>query len=641
MDRPLKWYIINVMLPLALIMTFVTMGAHADTLSPGPAMPPVLIQQNTTYQEGSGGIASDVCPNAILSVAVIPMGTATISTVVVDVSQVNVTGSLSMVQTGTIVIGNSTALLYSANVFVDKTLRPGGAKSLPVTATDNTGQSGTTSLTIIAFTKMGVGVVGYDSSKPVPAHPANASMFYDHNTVKIIVTSLDTTHYTNVTASFASVDGSTAVEYNNNGVLLPDGNYSYEITHTLGVIPGMENVNQTWINVTFNTSTPSGNQVINIPQIGALTICGNINPKYEPDSGLGGDTTDWRTIQDYSAAYLVFEAVNSSTGSPIAKLQFNEPIDLTNYETAMALKQLGQYLMMSGKSMDLNATADALIGFNKASTLTIYNLTAFTIDPGILQNNILVPSSGSGSVVTNKVWYNSTKTLTFSVAHWTSYSWDGEPPSLSSLAVDYPSGQTSVKSGQSVTLHGIVTDSYSGVLNVTADATSIGAGKVIFSNTAGNVWSNTTVVTAQNGNYPLTVTAYDKAANKNTGIITVSVDNNIISRNATVGVWRAGTFYFKDATSIAYGISTDTPVVGDWNGDGKSEVGVFRGGVFYRNGADAIPYGISTDTPVVGDWNGDGKSEVGVFRGGVFYRYGADAIVYGLSTDTPVIGTWA
>jgi len=51
-------------------------------------------------------------------------------------------------------------------------------------------------------------------------------------------------------------------------------------------------------------------------------------------------------------------------------------------------------------------------------------------------------------------------------------------------------------------------------------------------------------------------------------------------------------------------------------------------------------YGLSTDTPVIGDWNGDLKSEVGVYRDGVFYRNGADAIVYGLSTDTPVVGMW-
>ena len=107
-----------------------------------------------------------------------------------------------------------------------------------------------------------------------------------------------------------------------------------------------------------------------------------------------------------------------------------------------------------------------------------------------------------------------------------------------------------------------------------------------------------------------------------------------------VGVFRDGVFYRNGATDIVYGLSTDTPVIGDWNGDGISEAGVFRDGVFYRNGATDIVYGLSTDTPVIGDWNGDHISEVGVFRGGVFYRNGATDIVYGLSTDTPVIGDW-
>ena len=109
---------------------------------------------------------------------------------------------------------------------------------------------------------------------------------------------------------------------------------------------------------------------------------------------------------------------------------------------------------------------------------------------------------------------------------------------------------------------------------------------------------------------------------------------------SNVGVFRDGVFYLNGAGYTVYGLSTDTPVIGDWNGDLISEVGVYRGGVFYRKGADAVVYGLSTDTPIIGDWNGDLKSEVGVFRGGVFYRNGADPIVFGLPTDIPVIGDW-
>lgn len=72
----------------------------------------------------------------------------------------------------------------------------------------------------------------------------------------------------------------------------------------------------------------------------------------------------------------------------------------------------------------------------------------------------------------------------------------------------------------------------------------------------------------------------------------------------------------------------DVPVVGDWTGDGRTKVGVYRNGMWYLDrtgnanwgycGADVLclgPFGGATsDIPVAGDWNGDGKSEIGIFR---------------------------
>ena len=68
----------------------------------------------------------------------------------------------------------------------------------------------------------------------------------------------------------------------------------------------------------------------------------------------------------------------------------------------------------------------------------------------------------------------------------------------------------------------------------------------------------------------------------------------------------------------------DIPVVGDWNGDGKTKIGVFRSGNWYLDsngnnswdaGSDAAyVFGMAGDIPVVGDWNGDGKTKIGVFR---------------------------
>ena len=125
---------------------------------------------------------------------------------------------------------------------------------------------------------------------------------------------------------------------------------------------------------------------------------------------------------------------------------------------------------------------------------------------------------------------------------------------------------------------------------------------------------------------------------------------------AKMGVFRPSThtFYLQNnglpTTSINWGISTDMPVTGDWNGDGRTDVGVFRNSthMFYlKNGTTttAISWGINTDLPVTGDWNGDGRTEVGVFRPSTHMFYlkngtTATAISYGVSTDLPVTGKW-
>lgn len=91
-----------------------------------------------------------------------------------------------------------------------------------------------------------------------------------------------------------------------------------------------------------------------------------------------------------------------------------------------------------------------------------------------------------------------------------------------------------------------------------------------------------------------------------------------------------------------FGVPGDRPLVGDWNGDGRDDIGVWRGGtwilrVFNVRGA-RVPYvgpgvtitpipqaraaylsfafGSAADAPVVGDWNGDGRSDPGYVRGG-------------------------
>ena len=84
------------------------------------------------------------------------------------------------------------------------------------------------------------------------------------------------------------------------------------------------------------------------------------------------------------------------------------------------------------------------------------------------------------------------------------------------------------------------------------------------------------------------------------------------------GVWDSGGTYGY------FGISGYTPIVGDWNGDGRTKIGVTDGIHWYldTNGdgvwdsGDTYGYfGIPGYTPIVGDWNGDGRTKIGVTDG--------------------------
>ncbi|QUW01563.1 FG-GAP repeat protein [Chloracidobacterium sp. MS 40/45] len=131
----------------------------------------------------------------------------------------------------------------------------------------------------------------------------------------------------------------------------------------------------------------------------------------------------------------------------------------------------------------------------------------------------------------------------------------------------------------------------------------------------------------------------------------------------TVALFRAGQFLIRNentggapVTTVTFGQAGDIPVAGDWTGKGFDSVGVFRRGLFLLRNTNTsgapdivINYGLPTDLPVVGDWDGDGRTTVGAFRpstGFFFLRNenssgNADlSFFYGLANDLPVAGDW-
>lgn len=120
-----------------------------------------------------------------------------------------------------------------------------------------------------------------------------------------------------------------------------------------------------------------------------------------------------------------------------------------------------------------------------------------------------------------------------------------------------------------------------------------------------------------------------------------------------IGVFRDGHWYIDDATSPAskhyqFGLPGDKPLIGDFDADGRTDYAVFRPstGVWYlqksTEGFAAVRWGLSDDIPVPADYDGDGKADIAVYRpsDGVWYQLLSSSGSYkfdrfGLAEDIP------
>jgi hypothetical protein len=104
-------------------------------------------------------------------------------------------------------------------------------------------------------------------------------------------------------------------------------------------------------------------------------------------------------------------------------------------------------------------------------------------------------------------------------------------------------------------------------------------------------------------------------------------------------------------TVIPFGLPSDDPILGDWDGNGTANVGVRRpsDNLFYLSGpggTTSLGFGLPTDKPIAGDWNGDGRTDLGVHRSstGQFMLRGPDGsvspVALGDANDIPVTGDW-
>jgi len=138
-------------------------------------------------------------------------------------------------------------------------------------------------------------------------------------------------------------------------------------------------------------------------------------------------------------------------------------------------------------------------------------------------------------------------------------------------------------------------------------------------------------------------------------LLAVEDANANAAPSADIAVWRpsTGVWYVLDAqqTTATWGTSsTDQPVPGDYDGDGKTDFSVFRestGEWFIQNSGGGSPttltWGASGDTPAPADYDGDGRTDAAVYRpsSGTWYIFQSSTesmtqYTWGVGTDTPV-----
>lgn len=112
---------------------------------------------------------------------------------------------------------------------------------------------------------------------------------------------------------------------------------------------------------------------------------------------------------------------------------------------------------------------------------------------------------------------------------------------------------------------------------------------------------------------------------------------------------------YPTSVSISWGLSTDTPTPGDYDGDGLTDPAIFRPGSGINadwwvlgsdEGQEVYTFGYNSDIPVPGrDFNGDGETDAAVIRpgtGNLLWYYNDEpnndycVDYWGLSGDKPV-----
>ena len=101
-----------------------------------------------------------------------------------------------------------------------------------------------------------------------------------------------------------------------------------------------------------------------------------------------------------------------------------------------------------------------------------------------------------------------------------------------------------------------------------------------------------------------------------------------------------GLWALRGMTRTYFGVSSDTPVYSDYNGDGTKDIAIFRRttGLWALRGITRAYFGGSSDEPIPGDYNDDGNSDIAIFResSGLWAVRGLTRGYFGTTGDIPM-----
>jgi len=251
---------------------------------------------------------------------------------------------------------------------------------------------------------------------------------------------------------------------------------------------------------------------------------------------------------------------------------------------------------------------------------------------------------------------------------------DITPPTVSSLVRAGGNPTTATTVDYTVTFSEPVTGVDSSDFSLSDTGSIIGES---IANVSGSGTTYTVTVDAGTGTgtlglgIPFTATINDLAGNPLEGL--PYTNGEVYTIGTVIPTFEAvtvGVFRFADVAwnlrnsntsgapdiSLNYGIPTDYPVVGDWDGDGTDTIGVYRNGVFYLSNSNTLgfadivfPFGAPGDQPIAGDWDNDGIDTVGLYRSSTvtFYLRNSNStgapdmsFAFGNPGDVGIAGDW-